>query len=133
MTGTNNSTGCPTIQGVTENLSGPVVIDWLNGRRTARDAAGDEVVVDWHNGKSAMIGKSYDGALAAAGAVSGVEGLATVVPISGPYNYYDYTRSNGVIHRGNNYLASLANTVTNPERRAYCAPRIFTNREMEER
>jgi X-Pro dipeptidyl-peptidase len=46
MTGTNNSTGCPTIQGVTENLSGPVVIDWLNGRRTARDAAGAEVVVD---------------------------------------------------------------------------------------
>jgi X-Pro dipeptidyl-peptidase len=124
MTGTNNSTGCPTVQGATENASGPVVIDWLNGRRTARDKDGNAVVVDWHNGKSAMIGKSYDGALAAAGAVSGVEGLATVVPISGPYNYYDYTRSNGIVMRGNNYLRSLAVAITNdsPARQAMCDP-----------
>ena len=124
MTGTNNSTGCPTIQGATENASGPVVIDWLNGRRTARDKNGTAVVVDWHNGKSAMIGKSYDGALAAAGAVSGVEGLATVVPISGPYNYYDYTRSNGIVMRGNNYLRSLADAITDdsPARQLMCDP-----------
>ncbi len=113
MIGTSNSTGCPTIQGTNENLSGPLVIDWLNGRNTARNAAGDLVTVDWHNGKSAMIGKSYDGALAMAGAVSGVEGLTTVVPIDGPYNYYDYTRTNGVITRGNNYLRSLAVAITN--------------------
>ena len=59
-----------------------------------------------------------------AGAVSGVDGLATVVPISGPYNYYDYTRSNGIVMRGNNYLVSLARTITNddPTRQARCAP-----------
>jgi X-Pro dipeptidyl-peptidase len=124
MTGTNKSTGCPTINDETENRSGPIVIDWLNGRRTAHDKDGNPVVVDWHNGKSAMIGKSYDGALAMAAAVDGVEGLATVVPIDGPYNYYDYTRSNGVIMRGNSYPVSLARTITNdnPVRQADCAP-----------
>jgi X-Pro dipeptidyl-peptidase len=124
MTGTSNSTGCPTIQGTTENLSGPKVIDWLNGRNTAHDADGNLVTVDWHNGKSAMIGKSYDGALAMAGAASGVEGLATVVPIAGPYNYYDYTRTNGIVTRGNDYLISLARAITDddPARQAHCDP-----------
>ena len=124
MTGTSNSTGCPTIQGTNENLSGPKVIDWLNGRNTARDADGNLVTADWHNGKSAMIGKSYDGALAMAGAASGVEGLETVVPIAGPYNYYDYTRQNGIVTRGNNYLLSLADAITDddPGRQAFCQP-----------
>src|ERR687891_1710172 len=124
MTGTSNSTGCPTIQGTNENLSGPKVIEWLNGRNTAHDADGNPVTVDWHNGKSAMIGKSYDGALAMAGAASGVEGLETVVPIAGPYNYYDYTRSNGIVMRGNNYLLSLADAITDddPARQARCQP-----------
>jgi X-Pro dipeptidyl-peptidase len=124
MTGTAGSTGCPTIQGANENASGPAVIDWLNGRRGARDAAGNPVEVDWHNGKSAMIGKSYDGALAMAGAVSGVDGLETVVPIAGPYNYYDYTRTNGIVMRGNSYLLSLADTITedDPARQERCQP-----------
>src|SRR4029079_1386716 len=55
-------------------------------------------------------------------AASGVEGLTTIVPISAIASYYDYTRTNGVIQRGNNYLASLALAVTNPDRRDYCAP-----------
>ncbi len=124
MTGTSSSAGCPTIQGANENLSGPAVIDWLNGRNTARDADGNLVTADWHNGKSAMIGKSYDGALAMAGAASGVDGLATVVPIAGPYNYYDYTRTNGIVTRGNDYLISLARAITNddPARQARCGP-----------
>ncbi len=122
MIGTNNSTGCPTVHEASDNLSPKVVIDWLNGRATARDATGAEVVADWHNGRTGLIGKSYDGTLANGTAVSGVDGLTTIVPISAISSYYDYTRSNGVIQRGNNYLASLANTVTNPERRAHCAP-----------
>jgi X-Pro dipeptidyl-peptidase len=124
MTGTSNSTGCPTIQGTNENISGPKVIEWLNGRNTGRDADGNRVTVDWHNGRSAMIGKSYDGALAMAGAASGVRGLSTVVPIAGPYNYYDYTRSNGIVTRGNNYLLSLADAITDddPGRQAICGP-----------
>ena len=123
MIGTNNSTGCPNVHDVSDNLSAKVVIDWLNGRipgsttRTARRS-----IATWHNGKTGLIGKSYDGTLANAVAASGVEGLTTIVPISAIASYYDYTRTNGVIQRGNNYLASLANTVTNPDRRAYCAP-----------
>jgi X-Pro dipeptidyl-peptidase len=122
MIGTNNSTGCPTVHDESDNLSAKVVIDWLNGRTKGVDKDGDEVLATWHNGKSGLIGKSYDGTLANAVAASGVEGLATIVPISAIASYYDYTRTNGVIQRGNNYLASLANTVTNPDRRAHCAP-----------
>ena len=122
MIGTNNSTGCPTVHDVPDNLSAKVVIDWLNGRTKGVDANGVEVKAPWHNGKTGLIGKSYDGTLANAVAASGVEGLATIVPISAIASYYDYTRTNGVIQRGNNYLASLSNTVTNPDRRAYCLP-----------
>ena len=124
MTGTAGSTGCPTIQGDSENLSGPAVVDWLNGRNSAVDADGDPVVVDWHNGRSGMIGKSYDGSLAMAAAVSGVEGLETVVPIAGPYNYYDYTRTNGLVQRDNNYLRWLATAITadDRDRQERCEP-----------
>ena len=36
MIGTNNSTGCPTVHDVSDNLSAKVVIDWLNGRVAGR-------------------------------------------------------------------------------------------------
>jgi X-Pro dipeptidyl-peptidase len=123
MTGTNHSTGCPTVQGPTDNNAAAEVIDWFKGRRTAHDKDGNLVPAPaWFNGKTGMIGKSYDGALAAATAVTGVDGLTTIVGESGPYDYYDYTRSNGVIQRGGHYVSSLANTVTDANRRAYCKP-----------
>ena len=121
MTGTNHSTGCPTVQGMTDNLAAATVIDWFRGRRVGRDKDGNVVPAPaWFNGKTGMIGKSYDGALAAATAVTGVEGLTTIIAESGPYDYYDYTRSNGVIQRGGHYLRSLASTVTDANRRAAC-------------
>jgi X-Pro dipeptidyl-peptidase len=122
MAGTGGSTGCPTTNANSDNLSAKQAVNWLNGRATARDAAGRAVVADWDNGRAAMVGKSYDGSLALATAVTGVKGLTTVVPISPPAEYYDYVRSNGVVTRGNNYPSYLANVVTNPDRRAYCAP-----------
>nr|WP_184830171.1 Xaa-Pro dipeptidyl-peptidase [Jiangella mangrovi] len=122
MIGTNNSTGCPTTGGVSDNLSPKVVIDWLNGRIPGVDKDGVPVVADWHNGRTGLIGKSYDGTLANATAASGVEGLSTIVPISAISSWYDYTRSNGVVTRGNSYPSSLSNTVTNPDRRAHCQP-----------
>jgi X-Pro dipeptidyl-peptidase len=122
MIGTNSSTGCATIHEEPDNLSPKVVIDWLGGRATARDATGAEVVADWHNGRTGLIGKSYDGTLANGTAVSGVDGLTTIVPITAISSYYDYTRSGGVVQRGDDYLASLANTITDPGRRAHCAP-----------
>ncbi|MBL6275397.1 Xaa-Pro dipeptidyl-peptidase [Micromonospora fiedleri] len=122
MIGTNNSTGCPVTGGLGDNISAPTAIDWLNGRRKGFDADGNEVVANWHNGKSGMIGKSYDGTLANAAAATGVDGLSTIVPISAISSWYDYSRSNGLVTRANNYSGSLSNTVTNPNRRAYCAP-----------
>jgi len=108
MTGTNHSTGCPTVQGVTDNLAAATVIDWFKGRRVGRGQDGAAVPAPgWFNGKTGMIGKAYDGSLAAASAVTGVDGLTTIVAESGPYDYYDYTRSNGVIQRGNHYVASI--------------------------
>jgi len=121
MVGTASSTGCPVTGGTEDNLSAKVAIDWLNGRATAYNAAGDVVPATWDNGKAGMIGKSYDGTLANATAASGVDGLTTIVPISAISSWYDYTRSNGVRTR-TNYPGSLSNTVTDPDRRAYCAP-----------
>nr|WP_269205239.1 CocE/NonD family hydrolase [Motilibacter aurantiacus] len=40
MIGTNESTGCPTVHDESDNLSAKVVIDWLDGRARAYDAAG---------------------------------------------------------------------------------------------
>ena len=122
MVGTHKSTGCPVTGGTPDNQSAVVGIDWLNGRREGRNAAGDVVVADWHNGHSGMIGKSYDGTLANAAAASGVEGLTTIVPISAISTWYYYTRMNGVVTRGGSYPSSLSNTVTDSGRRAYCAP-----------
>jgi X-Pro dipeptidyl-peptidase len=122
MVGTGFSSGCPVTGGREDNLSGKVLIDWLNGRATAYDKDGNIVTADWDNGKAAMIGKSYDGTLANAVAASGVPGLTTIVPISAISSWYDYTRSNGVVTRGGNYPSSLSNTVTNADRRAHCQP-----------
>ena len=121
MIGTNNSTGCPTIHDVSDNLSAKVVIDWLNGRARGVDKNGTEVVATWHNGKTGLIGKSYDGTLANAVAASGVDGLSTIVPISAIQSYYDYTRTNGVIQRGNSYLVTLANAITDEADLPGCA------------
>ena len=121
MAGTGFSTGCPITGGTPDNRSAVMAIDWLQGRRTAHDKNGNVVAAGWHTGKAGMIGKSYDGTLANAAASTGVEGLTTIVPISAISSWYDYTRSNGVIQRGGSYPSSLANTVTNPDRRAYCA------------
>jgi X-Pro dipeptidyl-peptidase len=121
MVGTSNSTGCPVTGGTPDHLSAVVGIDWLNGRRKGYDKDGDEVVAAWHNGRTGMIGKSYDGTLANGAASTGVEGLSTIVPISAISSWYDYTRSNGVVTRGNSYPSFLSNTVTNPDRRAHCA------------
>ncbi|MET0297610.1 MAG: CocE/NonD family hydrolase [Microbacterium sp.] len=121
MNGTAFSTGCPLHGGPGDVQSMKVVVDWLNGRVPGKDAAGNAVTASWHTGKSAMIGKSYDGTLANGVAATGVEGLTTIVPIDAISDWYRYSRTNGIRHN-TNYPASLANTVTNPDRRALCAP-----------
>ncbi|MFF0270332.1 Xaa-Pro dipeptidyl-peptidase [Kribbella sp. NPDC004536] len=94
--GTSRSSGCGDVGGPTEVASVVAVIDWLNGRNTAKTLDGTPVTADWTTGAVGMIGKSYDGTLANAVASTGVDGLKTIVPISAISTWYDYTRSNGV-------------------------------------
>jgi X-Pro dipeptidyl-peptidase len=127
MVGTASSTGCPRHGGLEDVGSGRVVIDWLNGRRAGRDAAGNAVTADWHNGKAGMIGKSYDGTLANGTASTGVAGLTTIVPISAISSWYEYSRSNG-IRFNTNYPTFLAGAITDDDNLAHCAPvREFFN------
>ena len=121
MNGTAYSTGCPNHGGPGDIQSMKVVVDWLNGRVPGYDADGNPVTATWHNGKSGMIGKSYDGTLANGVAATGVDGLSTIVPIAAISDWYRYSRTNGIRHNSN-YPQSLSNTVTNPDRRALCAP-----------
>lgn len=96
IVGTNRSTGCGDVGGKNEIASVVAVIDWLNGRNTARASDGSPARATWTSGAVGMIGKSYDGTLANGVAATGVQGLKTIVPISAISSWYDYTRSGGV-------------------------------------
>ena len=122
MNGTGHSTGCPMHGGPGDVASMKAVIDWLNGRVPGFDAGGNQVTAGWHNGRAAMIGKSYDGTLSNGVAATGVRGLTTIVPISAISQWYEYSRTGGIRHNTNYPGNSLANTVTNPDRRPLCAP-----------
>ncbi len=126
MLGTGYTTeGCPNHGGPEDIAGEKSIVDWLNGRAKAYKAAdvtSPEVAADWHNGSSAMIGKSYDGTLANGVAATGVDGLKTIVPISAISQWYEYSRTGGIRHNTNYPGNSLANTVTNPDRRELCAP-----------
>ncbi|GAA1301609.1 X-Pro dipeptidyl-peptidase [Planotetraspora silvatica] len=119
MIGTTKSDGCPDMGGKADVLGGKAVIDWLNGRAKAYDAAGKGVKATWSTGKAGMIGKSYDGTLANAVAGTGVEGLVTIVPINAISSWYRYQRMNGIVYNYN-YPSYLSNAVdTDPD--AKCA------------
>ncbi len=93
--GTGESDGCPGAVSPAETAAMKSVVEWLTGRAKASDAAGAPVVAGWSTGNVAMAGKSYDGTLPLATAATGVEGLKTVVSISGVSSWYDYYRGNG--------------------------------------
>jgi len=95
------------------------VIDWLNGRAPGFAADGTPVsAADWTTGKVGMIGKSWDGTIANGVAATGVEGLATIVPISAISSWYDYMRFNGTL-RAEGYPSYLQSVVS--DRIAECA------------
>jgi X-Pro dipeptidyl-peptidase len=96
MAGTNRSTGCVDEGAESDIGSVKAVVQWLNGRARAVDAAGDRVRANWTNGRVGMIGKSYDGTLANGVAATGVRGLETIVPVSAISSWYDYTRYQGL-------------------------------------
>ena len=95
--GTFNSDGCPTVGDRVETLGTKAVIDWLNGRARAFDAADHEVSANWTTGAVGMVGVSYNGTLPNQVATTGVEGLETIVPISAISSWYDYYRANGLV------------------------------------
>ena len=93
--GSGGSDGCPTSGGRNETLGMKAVVDWLNGRAAAFDAAGAPVRAGWSTGRTGMIGVSYNGTLPNAVAATGVRGLETIVPIAAISSWYDYYRANG--------------------------------------
>jgi X-Pro dipeptidyl-peptidase len=95
--GSGKSDGCPTTGGRNETIGAKSVVDWLNGRAKAYDAAGGEVKATWTTGKVGMIGTSYNGTLPNAVASTGVTGLEAIVPISAISSWYDYYRANGAV------------------------------------
>lgn len=92
VAGTNRSTGC-----FDDVASGLGVVDWLNGRAKGyRTVDGDQrVEATWANGDVGAYGKSQDGAAANGMAVTGIEGLKTIVPVAAVSSYYYVNNSNG--------------------------------------
>jgi X-Pro dipeptidyl-peptidase len=111
MSGTHTSTGCPSTGGPADIAGIKAVIEWLHGEGTAYTTKfGDETVdAYWSTGDSALIGVSYVGTLATGVAVTGVEGLRTIVPIAAISNWYNYFRANGTVKTG--YFDPLAGGV----------------------
>ncbi|WP_053718861.1 Xaa-Pro dipeptidyl-peptidase [Saccharothrix sp. NRRL B-16348] len=126
--GTGKSTGCPTSGGHNETVGSKSVVDWLNGRATARDAAGAPVVAGWTTGKVGMMGVSYNGTLPNAVAATGVEGLEAIVPIAAISSWYDYYRADGAVVAPGGFqgedLDVLAEYVYTREDREVCKPVI---------
>ncbi|AGL17687.1 Xaa-Pro dipeptidyl-peptidase [Actinoplanes sp. N902-109] len=123
--GTGGSTGCPTSGGRNETLGMKAVVDWLNGRAPAVDAAGAPVRAGWSTGRTGMIGVSYNATLPNAVAATGVRGLETIVPIAGISSWYDYYRANGGVVAPGGYqgedLDVLAKAVLTREHPEVCA------------
>jgi X-Pro dipeptidyl-peptidase len=126
--GSGQSTGCPTTGDVNETIGARSVVDWLNGRAPARDAAGAAVTADWSTGKTGMMGVSYNGTLPNAVAATGVEGLETIVPIAAISSWYDYYRNDGAIVAAGGFQGEdadvLAEYVYTRADRAICRPVI---------
>ncbi|HVQ97105.1 MAG TPA: Xaa-Pro dipeptidyl-peptidase [Mycobacteriales bacterium] len=95
--GSGLSTGCPTSGGRNETIGAKSIVDWLNGRASGHDAAGQPVRAGWATGKVGMMGVSYNGTLPNAVATTGVRGLEAIVPIGAISNWYDYYRTDGAV------------------------------------
>lgn len=95
-----------------ERDSHKAVVEWLAGNRRAftdRTSDIEIMATDWTNGSVAMTGCSYGGTLPFSVAVTGVEGLKTIIPVAGIASWYDYTNSQGVnTTNESNYTDTLA-------------------------
>ncbi len=126
--GTGLSTGCPTTGDVNETIGARSVVDWLNGRASAHNAAGAPVAANWSTGKTGMMGVSYNGTLPNAVASTGVEGLETIVPIAAISSWYEYYRNDGAVVAAGGFQGEdadvLASYVYTRADRQICRPVI---------
>ncbi|ANZ41009.1 hypothetical protein BBK82_38555 [Lentzea guizhouensis] len=122
MQGTSRSTGCPTTGGPEDTTSVRAVVDWLNGRTTARYADGTPAVASWSTGNVGMLGVSYNGTLPNAAAAANIPGVKTIVPIAAISSWYEYSRDQGIGYRGHttDYPTSLANYVISAAQKPKC-------------
>ena len=97
--GTKDSEGFVSCGSTEETSAFASVIDWLNGRCRAFTNREDniEVRANWCTGNVAMSGKSYLGTMSIAVAMTGVEGLKTIIPEAAISNWYGYYRYNGLV------------------------------------
>ncbi|MEO5800929.1 MAG: CocE/NonD family hydrolase, partial [Gemmatimonadales bacterium] len=105
--GTGLSSGCPTVGDGIENITPKFAIDWLNGRAkgfTTIDGNVPVSAMSWSSGKVGMTGTSYEGTMPLAAAVTGVEGLEAIIPVSPNTSQYRYYRSNGLVRSPGGYL-----------------------------
>ncbi|MFI5838828.1 CocE/NonD family hydrolase [Catenuloplanes sp. NPDC051500] len=95
--GTATSTGCPDAGGRDEQISTRAVVDWLDGKGRAFDAAGNVVSARWSARSVGMYGVSYNGTLPIMAALTGRSALRTIIPMSAVTSWYDYYRANGLV------------------------------------
>ncbi|MBC2876868.1 MULTISPECIES: Xaa-Pro dipeptidyl-peptidase [Streptomyces] len=120
--GTNRSDGCSDAGGPSDIAAAKSVVDWFNGRArgyTSRTGDGG-TDAGWTTGSVGLIGKSYDGSIANGLAATGVDGLKTVVPISGPSSWYDYYFYKGASTNSTEGIAGHARYVETDEVKARC-------------
>lgn len=109
LAGTRGSTGCLD-EGAAEVQGAKKVVEWLAGDHVAYDLSGNEVAADWSNGLSGMTGKSWDGTVTNGVAATGVDGLATIVPIAAISSWYNWHFDNGLRFSGHTSF-SLTNSI----------------------
>ncbi|MCL1816778.1 MAG: hypothetical protein FWG43_04160 [Clostridiales bacterium] len=97
MLGSTYGEGFPTCGSYEENLCAAALVDWLNGRVNGYTNPYDNILVEppyWATGEVAMCGET----LPLAAAVTGVEGLKTIVAISPVASSYELYRANGGVY-----------------------------------
>jgi X-Pro dipeptidyl-peptidase len=109
LAGTRGSTGCLD-EGEAEVAGATKVVEWLAGNHVGYDLEGNEVSADWSTGLSGMTGKSWDGTVSNGVAATGVDGLATIVPIEGISAWYHWHFHNGLRFSGHTSF-SLTNSI----------------------
>ena len=124
IVGANHSEGMLQFGSYAECLAAASMVDWLNGRvRAYADPEGTiEVKAYWATGAVAMGGTSYNGTLALAAGVTGVEGLRTIIPAAPVTNAYNYYLANSMMYAPGGFAGEQITSII-----AYCFGRGFAS------